>query len=49
VPYDENGNWTSIVTPVNGSDNTVAPAPTNDGKGILTAKNCLALVQKEVG
>lgn len=49
MPYDANGNWTSVVTPVNGSDNIVAPLPTNNGQGILLAKDCLALVQKEVG
>ena len=49
MPYDQNGNWTSQVIPVNGSDNQVAPPPTNNQQGPLTAVNCLALVQKQFG
>ena len=49
MPYDQNGNWTSVVPVVNGTVNPPAPPPTNHGNGPLTAANALALVQKEVG
>ena len=51
MPYDEDGNWTSVVTPVNGTTNFPAdpPDPRYAGHGPLLANQVMALVQKEIG
>ncbi len=49
MAYDQYGNWTNQVLPVNGTVNFPSPPTPAGDKGPLTAADAQPLIQKEIG